>query len=276
MTDVQRRYAGSLGAVLPRAGIMEADEQGVNGTPKGRFPVSNVLDMLKLGRTWPPRLRVLVAVMVLSVLNASELLAVAAGADLPVDNPAKHETRMRDCYRDLYQLMIPFQQELAEAAGLSPADIELPSTNALRTAAKMYACKLLTHGHVNSDPPKVAGEKTKQRMPQLQQLYDLLKQGWEIPGSLGRCMYFNLAHACAISPAIRAVCDSMNVSLGTIWKDMKKVFKDIYMGLIRSKKGRNCAAVVVRLLAPQSLHTSCCHICMHGVMQPSSRPVCSC
>jgi hypothetical protein len=57
-------------------------------------------------------------------------------------------------------------------------DDRTPSHNAIRSAAKQWTKRFLTHGNVRDLPPSVKGAKRKLCLPQLERVHAKILQGW--------------------------------------------------------------------------------------------------
>lgn len=179
---------------------------------------------------WPHELRIFMAVAIISQMTIAQQEEVRHGGALP---KIQCDATAKEFYKVLRTAV---REWLAEKVGTPDSD--MPSADAIRKAAQRWAIRLLTHGHVDDEPPHQEGYKmTGARLDILRQIRALLIKGFKT--ATGLFPFRSVKHAIAMSRAVAELVTRLNVKrCETVWNMLRKHFPDMYKGKWLSKKKR--------------------------------------
>jgi hypothetical protein len=183
---------------------------------------------------WPVLTRVTMATGMINALTIPQRIEVRNTGIFPKCEDVE----------DLDKAYATVRKRVREELVLSGSDYK-PKTEAIRTASMRWAVCLLQHGTVLDKPPHEAGYKNAgERKAVLQKIKDALVAGF--PTANGHFYYNNVKEAIARSPDIEAWVTELGFKRpASVWKLLKKIWPELYLGKLIMKKERDHAQTQV-------------------------------
>ena len=184
---------------------------------------------------WDISIRTMMATKALAPLSKSQLDAVRKTGQMP---SCTEVPDLKRAYSTIYDWTL-------DELGCKSITDARPTRQAVTTTTKRWAAVFAQHGHVMDAPPHEPGYKNVgTRMKVLKEVRESLLQGF--PSANGHFYYNNVKEAVARDPKISDWVNELGFERPeSVWKLLKQLWSDLYLGDLHMKKPRNHAQTAV-------------------------------